>query len=260
MKLTNPARWGTLVALACGGLTLAAQDPGPSYDFKLRAGLTAGDLRKDHQDNKLMGVGAMATFPGFAGGALTAEVAFEYVPGRGYDAMRTTGPIYYNPASPATATNGQPLRLSLETSGDVRKEGMQGFSTRVGYSQPWSLMEGLSWHAGLTLDAYKVASEYTQTLIPVYGAGNGTKVPPVDGNKEYYEGAAFQVKGSKITPGLYVGAALKVSANHRVEVNLRNLGYLHREYTPFTYSGKAASLEEKMRRGWALELGLAMKI
>lgn len=259
MKQTN-----TLLGLGLGFLCAVApvfgQSSAPSFDFKFRAGLTAGDLKKDFQDNKLMGLAVSGSFPGVLGGSLLAEVGFDYAPGRGRDNLRQGGPVYYNPAAPTTTYNGQTLRLDMNTSGDIRKEGMQGFSFRAAYSQPWGVMEGLTWHAGATLDAYKVYSEVTLTLIPVYGTGTGTKVPAADGNREYYEGAAVQWKGTKLNLGAYAGATLVLTPNHKLELNLRNIGYTHREYTPFTYSGKAAGMSESTHRGWALEIGLAMKI
>ncbi|MCL1909076.1 MAG: hypothetical protein FWG12_06895, partial [Holophagaceae bacterium] len=113
----------TLLAafLGCGASDLHAQDNSPySYLFKIRAGLTAGDLQEAHHDNKVMGLAAEIKREMFGSGrALTAEVVWEFVPGRHHD-------VY--------PWDSNPLDLSPRYSYDNRKEYGAGINLRLGYS------------------------------------------------------------------------------------------------------------------------------
>ncbi|WP_285577289.1 hypothetical protein, partial [Geothrix limicola] len=68
--------------------------------------------------------------------------------------------IYAQPSSgaPVTTWNGVPLSLSNANSMDLRKESAQGFSLRGGYTDALPWIQGMTWKAGLSLDAYKVMS------------------------------------------------------------------------------------------------------
>lgn len=252
---------GVLLTLL-GASTLVAADE-PAFHFKLRTGLTAGSLQKNFADNKIMGVGVEAAFPA-PGGQWTAEIGFDYIAGRGRDTLAfPADPVYYNPNAPSTTYNGQKLYLNLR-SYDVRKESAAGFSFRGGYRAdlPWP---SLSWHGGVSLDAYKVSSEFSAYYRPRYG--NDLPVfYDAAAKLDYYEGYANSIQGTKLALGLYAGLGYDWAPGFRTELSARSLGMAHRDYRPFTLTGRysgqpmaAGLLEEKTTRGLALEISLAMK-
>lgn len=248
---------------------LHAQVPQTSYALKIGAGLTAGSFRSESEANKAITLGLEAA-RAFHGGALSLELGFDYIPGKPRDVMPQGGQVYYNPKAPTATYAGQALRLSTATSIDWRKESVAGFSLKGGYSAPLDLgLEGLTWKAGLSLDFHRVSSEFSGTLIPVYGAGAGTAVPgldPVDPAKpagpmkDYYEGWAFNHQRSSLGLGAFAGLGYAVDNNIRAEVTLRNLPYTHQDYRPFTYTGRAAERVEKHSRGFLLQFGLSLKL
>jgi hypothetical protein len=256
-----------IAALACGAiLPLLAADPGPSFDFKVRTGLTAGALREDHADNKALGVAIAGRFPLGETRAFTVELGFDVLPGQPHDVMPTSGPIYYKPEAPTTTYNGSPLSLSTASSIDFRKARAQGFSVRGAYTD--QLGAGpLYWFAGVSLDLYKATTEFTGTLIPVDGTGamvpGYIPVDPADPEgpvKDYYEGWAMVREKTKAAVGAHVGAGVPLAKDFKLELTLRNIGVQHFDYRPFTYTGKAPVLEEGTRRGFVFELALAFRI
>lgn len=258
-----------LAALACGAvLPLLAADPAPTFDFKVRTGLTAGDIRRDHDDNQAYGFALAGRFPLGATSACTVELGFDLMPGQPRDVMPTSGTVYYNPQTPVTTYGGAPLYLSPSNSIDFRKERSQGFSLRGSYTDklgPGSLY----WFAGVSLDLYKVTAEMSGTLIPVYGEAPATAVPgyvPLDpanpgGDvKDYYEGWAMAREKAKLSVGAHAGLGVALTQDFKLELTLRNVGMNHFDYKPFTYTGKTPVVEESTRRGFVFELALAFRI
>ncbi len=245
-----------LAAVACGLMPLQAQDKPITYDVKIHIGLTAGDLQKTHYDNKLIGFAAAAAYSLGGNRKVIGEVGFDYVPGRGRDTMPTSGAIYHNPGAPSSQYNGSALWLHPSNSVDHRKEGFQGFSLRGGYSDKLPFLEGVVWFAGLSLDRYKVTSEFLGTLNPVYGTPASFKTV----SASTYEGWSFQKQSSKLGMGFFAGVGMVLNPNLRTEFTLRNIGAATFDHRPFTYTGKPAETRESTVRGWVFELGLALKI
>lgn len=251
-----------LLLAAMAGSTLTAAAPEPSFELKLRAGLKSGDLQKDHQDNKAVGfgVGARRAFgPGF----LTGELSFDFFPGQAHDATPFSGAVYA-PAGTGLGTadpvTHNPYFLRPNDSLDLRKESSQGFSLKGGYAAPLSWNEGLTWQAGLSLDAYKTSSEFTGTLRPTVNVGSApTQVLDSQGRK-YYEAFATVSKGIALTPGFYVGLRQQLSEDFALEVNLRNIGLKHYDYRATTYTGRPATTESSTIRGFVVDFSLALKL
>jgi len=256
-----------IAALACGTLLpLLAADPAPAFDFKVRAGLAAGDFRRDHADNKAIGFAVAGRFPLGATRALTMELGFDVLPGQPRDAMPGSGPVYYDPQNPTTSYDGSPLALSAGNSIDFRKERAQGFSLRASYTDQLGA-GSMYWFAGASLDLYKVSAELTGTLIPVdaQGAAVPGNVPvdpadPAGPVRDYYEGWAMVREKTRAALGLHAGVGVALTQDVRLELALRNIGMNHFDYKPFTYTGKAPVLEESTRRGFVFELSLAFRI
>lgn len=247
-----------VLASALGLLPLAAQD----YDFKVRVGLNAGSIVQDLRDNKAIGLGAQASFPLSASSALTAEIGYDYLPGRGRDLVpgMLGQNVFAKDAAGNIVTagpNGAPLQIVIDGSNgskDVRKRGLEGFSLRGGYRAALPLMEGLAWQAGLSLDAYRSDNEFSGVLRPVYKAADG-KLVRVGGESwvENRERKAFNV-------GLFAGVAYQLHPNHKLEFNVRNIGYGLKDYRPFTTTGKPAEIVDARGRGWVFECALTVKL
>jgi hypothetical protein len=244
-----------------GGYGLRAQGSNSpySYLFKLRMGLTAGDMQKTHFDNKIMGLAAEAKreIPNI-GGALFCEVAWEYVPGRHHD--------IYPWGSDPTVPSG-PLNLLPNFSYDNRKEYGQGINMRVAYCAPFAIPYlGLDfeWFAGFGIDRFKVRSEVKYTLNFV-NINNPTR--PDLGN---YDGDTFVEESAQISPGFFAGLKYKLTPDFGLELSVRNFGMWHYEYTPVSYfdrSNYAAYGKKEFgksstgtSRGWVLELAMSAKL
>jgi len=255
MKALRVYRAGAMLTLlgALGGASgLHAQSASPySYLFKMRGGLTAGDIQKTHFDNKLIGFGAEIKREILSGGsAVTAEVTWEYVPGRHHD-------IY--------PWDTNPLNLpSRARSYENRKEYGQGINIRVAYSAPLTIpFVGLNfeWFAGLGIDRFKVRSEVEYTFNYI-NTNNPTR--PDLGN---YDGNSFVKESSQFSPGVFAGLKCKLTADFGLEVSCRNFGMWHYEFTPISYYDKSnfalygtGISKTGTSRGWALELALAAKL
>ncbi len=258
-----------LAALACGAvLPLLAADPAPTFDFKVRTGLTAGDIRRDHDDNKALGFAVAGRFPLGPSRAFTVELGFDVMPGQAHDVMPTSGAVHYRPEAPVTTYGGEPLYLSPSNSIDFRKERSQGFSLRGSYTDKLG-STSLYWFAGASLDLYKVTAELSGTLIPVYGTDPATPVPgyvpldpsdPASDVKDYYEGWAMSREKTRLAVGAHAGLGVALTQDFKLELTVRNIGMNHFEYKPFTYTGKTPVLEESTRRGFVFELALAFRI
>ena len=252
----------TLLLTAVAASSLAAADEGLPFELKLRAGLKAGTIQTDHADNKAVGF-AVGTRHPMGSGFLTGEISFDILPGQARDTM-PVGQAVYAPAgtglgtaSPAT---GNPYFLRPNESIDLRKESSQGFSVKGGYAAPLTWNEGLTWQAGLSLDAYKTSSEFTGTLRPMVLVGTSpTQVLDSQGRK-YYEGFATVAQGKVLAPGFYVGLRQQLAEDFALEVNLRNVGMKHFDYRATTYTGQPATTESSTIRGFILDFSLSLKL
>ena len=266
MKFNHPLSWRSVVVACWAMLPLSAADGEPTFDFKLRGGLTAGDLSKDHADTKAFGFGVAGRFPLGSTRALSVELGFDYFPGQDRDLMPGNGPVYYNYQAPVTTYGGQNLYLSTGNSIDFRKEYAQGFSLRCAYSDAIPTWNDWYWFAGVSLDFYRTTAELSGTLIPMSGGAPVPGYEPVDPAnpegpvKDYYEGWAMAPSKTKLGVGLLAGLGLPFSENYKFEFTVRNIGTTHFDYRPFTYTGQAAVLEEKTHRGFVFELSIAMKL
>jgi len=256
MKVYRIFRAGAAVALL-GALTgapgLRAQGSSSpySYLFKIRMGLTAGDIQKTHFDNKLVSFGAEVKREIFGGGqALKCELAWEYVPGRHHD-------IYPWDTNPLNLPN-------RARSYEDRKEYGQGINLRLAYSAPLTIPYiGLDfeWFAGLGLDRFKVRSEVEYTFN--YNNTNNPTRPDL-GN---YDGNSFVKESSQFSPGAFAGVKCKITPDFGLELSCRNFGMWHYEYTPISYYDKTnyalygtGMSKTGSSRGWALELALTAKL
>jgi len=233
MKTNGIFRAGATLALL-GALGLQAQDGGSpySYLFKLRAGLTAGDMQKTHFDNKIGGVGFEVRREMFGGGrALTAELCYEYATGRHHD-------VYPWDTNPVRTHDNKPLNPMY--SYDDRKEYGTGFNLRLAYSSPLSVpffnMDGLGWFAGLGIDRFKVSSEVKYTFNFRAGQSSGTYNGSL-GTPEWgdYDGGVFIKQESRIVPGVFAGLKYRLNKDVGFELSLRNFGMFHMDYVPATY-------------------------
>jgi len=222
-----PALLALLLAGGAGASGLQGQE-GFSYLYKIRGGLHTGDMQTSHFDNKLIGFGfeARREMPIFGSGvALTAELTYEYVPGRHHD----------NPKFPS-------LGLAPALSLDDRKEGGSGFNLRLAYLAPLNipLVDGkLEWFAGLSLDRYKVRSEVNSTFnFRTFEFGytqdnlTGLQNPPFG----TYDGHQFVEEQTKLVPGVFAGIKYEINRDVVLELSLRNFGMWSMEFTPHTYS------------------------
>lgn len=262
MTIIHNLKRPALLFALLGAIPLGAAENPDAYELKLRAGVKAGDLQKDHADNKALGFALGARRP-LGKGFLTGEVSFDILPGQARDAM-PVGQAVYAPAGAglgtASPTTGNPYFLRPNESIDLRKESSQGFSLKGGYAAPLTWNDGLTWQAGLSLDAYKTSSEFTGTLRPMVLVGSSpTQVLDAQGRK-YYEGFATVAQGKVISPGFYVGLRQEIGNDFAVEVNLRNVGMKHFDYRATTYTGQPATTESSTIRGFILDFSLSLKL
>ncbi|MDR0499201.1 MAG: hypothetical protein LBH03_05650 [Holophagales bacterium] len=246
-----------LGGIGVSGLSAQEADSPYTYFFKLRAGLTAGDIQKTHFDNKVMSMATEVRRKMFgAGQAISAELAFEYVPGRHHD-------IYPWDSNPILANDGI-SGLNPRYSFDNRKEYGQGVNLRLAYSAPLHIPNfnsDFEWFAGLSVDMFKVSTEvdYTFNFTP------NTQNPAYPN----YDGNTFVEQGSAFVPGVFGGVKCQLTKEIVFEMSLRNFGMRHYEFTPVSYFEKDTAKYGKkeygksstgISRGWALEFALAVKI
>jgi len=271
---------------ALGGAGLSAQEGSFPYSFssKIRFGLTAGDMQKAHYDNKIIAFGLEARRSMF-GGAVAAELGFEYVPGRHHDVM-----------VPDHGVSGG-LGLDPLWSYDDRKEWGQGWTFRASYIAPMpafgpavisDIAKKMEWFAGLGIDRHKASSEFKWTLrdSSAYPLNTTTPVPPFANNQGYigssYPGGsanfgaagAFTENGSNVSIGVFAGLKCRITDDFNFELGLRNFSMKHWDFTPGAYlkfpartdpyepyvGREAGKLEEGSTRGWALEFAIAVKL
>jgi len=122
------------------------------------------------------------------------------------------------------------------------------YSFPVPKIRPW--LGDFEWFAGVSIDAYKVFSEFKYTLK------NGGGAVPYEGGS-----GTFVNDGSQISPGAFAGLKYRVSDELGAEMSFRNFGMKHFEYTPGAYIGSATGkMETGTSRGWALEFALSVKL
>jgi len=253
-----------LGAFGASGLQAQGSNSPYSYLFKLRAGLTAGDMQKTHFDNKIGGIGFEVRREMFGGGrALTAELCYEYATGRHYDA-------YPWDTNPVRTHDNKPLNPMY--SYDDRKEAGTGFNLRFAYSAPFKVpffeLDGLEWFAGLGIDRFKVRSEVKYTFNFRAGQSSGTYNSSL-GNPEWgdYDGGLFIREESKIVPGVFAGLKCRLNKDVGFELALRNFGMFHLDYVPATYKYNGIPPENERgtgtsstgtTRGTALEFAITL--
>lgn len=245
------------LVLASALLPLAAQE----YDLKVRVGLNAGSIVQDLRDNKALGLAAQATFPLGASSALTAELGYDYMPGRGKDRIpeRAGQTLYAQTPGGVVTTgpNGKPLQVLIDRnlgSRDIARRSFEGFSLRGAYRAALPVFEGLAWQAGLSLDAYRSDNEFGGATRPVY-VGNDGKLATIGGESwvENHERKAFTV-------GAFAGLVYQLHPNHKLEFNVRNIGYGLKDFKPFTYTGRKGEVVDANGRGWVFECALSVKL
>jgi len=258
-KHTYPVLLAALLGVGASGLQAQESDSPLSYLFKIRFGLTAGDIQTTHFDNKLMGVGAEVKYDMPAiGGAITGELTYEYVPGRNYETEMfkalNLGPLY------------------LRSSFDNRKEGGAGINLRFAYQAPmpqvfgsWindNIAKDMDWFAGLGIDRFKVRSEVT--FFRDLRENPSTSLPPV--GQGQYDGNVHSLEESKLVPGFFAGIKYRHNQYLGFEMSLRNFGMWHYDFVPASYysnnpadygTGRSST---GTSRGWALEFAITAKI
>ncbi len=266
MKLMKAALAATFACAA-----LAAADPkGLDFAVKFKAGTTAGNLKDDTHDNKLLGLSFAGSWSLGDGASFIGELGYSYFGGGEFDAMQRSGTFYYNPASPSSTYNGNPVTLIIvspsgaanaQGSADARRNKLEGFSARFGYARKF--FGTWSWQAGLTLDKLKSRQEVAGTLRPVYLAGTTPTPIPVPGQPTgvyYYEALSATPESSKVNVGAFAGVKTAIGENFSFEINLLSVGYSQVNYVPFTYSGVAAQSTTSTRRGLGLEFAFGLKL
>ncbi len=256
MKLTKAALAATFACAALG----AADPKGLDMSVLFRAGSSFGDLKSDTNRGPLMGVGLAIDWGLGDGGTIVGQISYTYFSSGEQDLMKSSGDIYY---AGSTSFNGNPLWLSWNTSADSRRNKLEGFGARVGYSRKF--LNKWSWQAGLSLDRYQSRQEVSGSLRPVYGSTtatiNGrTYVVGTQANSAYYEGLYQTPTANKINVGAFVGVRMKIDDNFFLESNLLSVGYTKVNWVPYTYSGQTAHSESTNRRGMAVEFGFGLKL
>ncbi|MDR2560710.1 MAG: hypothetical protein LBC63_02930 [Holophagales bacterium] len=280
MKAHKIFRAGAAVALlgalaGAPGLQAQGSDSPYSYAFKIRGGLVGGDLQASHYDNKVMGFGAEVRYgmPGI-GGALSAELTYEVVPGRHRDITK------WEKDSEGRLIMNAPLVMEGYWSYDDRKEKGQGWSLRMAYNSPMpafgpsiisDITKKMEWFGGLGIDRYKVFSEFQWTLrdqssdqfkAPYRG---GTR-PPLytvgDGEfKARAGGGTFDKEEASINVGIFAGIKYQINSDLAFEVALRNFGMKHWDFTAGAYTGTVdGKLETGSSRGTSIEFALCLKL
>jgi hypothetical protein len=241
-------------------------------EFKVRAGLTAGNLAKDMRDNKTFGFALANTFPLGEGKGINVELTYDIFPGSTRDVTQYPKTVYANiPGHGIVSSDpntGLPLTLTPALSVDSRANKMEGFGLRGSYVSPIPGITGLSWQAGLSLNRYKSSNEFLIDLRAVYIDANGgshtlTSYNPKDPNGTQitaHEGYAGQSNRTVLSVGAHAGLIYQFSKEFKLEGNIRNIGYGVKDYTPLAYSGQPGTLSDKNGRGFVFEIGLSMNL
>jgi hypothetical protein len=260
IKQTHTALLASLLALA-SSQGLQAQYGPFDLSAKMRLGLSAGDLRGYHADNKIASFGVEFKKEMFGpGSALAAELAFEYVPGRHYEVLKAQrlADLIYNV--------------------DDRKEWGQGWTVRFSYYSAMpafgpelvaNIASKMDWFAGIGIDRHNVSSEVkyslrdtTNVVPPPPGSTNWPAITPT--SPPWMPGDAFggfTENGTGLNFSLFGGIKYRINDDMGTELTLRNFGMKHWDYTPGGYTGSdSGKLDEGSARGWSLEIALAIKL
>jgi len=231
----------------------------------------SGDMRVAHYDNKIMGLELEAKrdlkdLLSF-GGAVSAGLAFEYVPGRNHDMLdwsNKTGPQQY-------VVSG--LNLHPYWSVSDRREIAQGWNLRLAY---WAQMPAflptqalrdivsdMEWFAGISIDRYKVRSDFRWTLRDQTGLPSATINDIWNRTPPYYLGGygANNFEDTDISPGVFVGLKYRISNDFSFETALRNFGMSTHTWTPGALLRKeAGQMEKGTARGTSVEFAFTVKL
>ena len=258
MRIGKQTHIPVLLALLGGfgasGLHAQESESPLSYLFKIRFGLTAGDLQQRHFDNKLMGFGAELRYDVPAiGGAVSGELTYEYVPGRHHDVM----PWGDLPSH---------LNMNLRWSFDDRMEYGQGWSMRFAYSAKMpvfgpemvrDIAGKMEWFGGIGIDRHRVRHEAAWNFRNSTGVTNIDTRPPL-----YPNGAgSFDNEDTALVIGAFAGLKYQIYESLGCELALRNFGMRTWDFTPGILSQTADKLPEAgTTRGWSLEIALSLKL
>jgi len=251
-----PALMVLLLGVVTSGLHAQEGNSLYSYAFKIRGGLTAGDIQTTHFDNKVLALAAEVRREMFGPGrALSLELGWEYVPGRHHD-------IY--------PWGENPWGLTPRYSFDNRKEYGNGFTLRLAYNAPLpefgssavrDVLKDIEWFGGIGFDRHKVRSE-----VNYYFNFTPNEATPAPGR---YDGGTFVKEGGQFVPGAFAGLRYHFNEDLGFELSVRNFGMWHLDYTPSTYQYNAVPPVESRgtgtsktgtTRGFAIEFALTLKI
>ncbi len=234
-----PLRVVLIASLGAFSLLAQSGKAEPSFEVKVRNGLTFGNLKSDLHNTKLMGLGVEGAFA-FGAGNIVAQLDYTYIPGGDYDNM------------PGTTFDSR--TLAVTSSVDRRKLKLEGFGARVGYRAP--LFSGFDWQAGLALNRFRATEEVSGTLRP---AGSTTAT---------YESLMYTPETAKIAPSLYVGAKYRVNNVFSLEANVMSVGYSTVKWQPYWYTGvntatsgnPIGASKTETRNGLAVEIAIGLRL
>lgn len=231
---------------------LAAGDTGLTASFKIRGGLTAGNVQKDLGSNKLLGMGVEVNY-GLWGGSVFGEVGMTYLTGRNY----VNNPYDFQAGTYFFSQGGTLGTGGASGSIDMRKNTMTGAYLRGGYRAPMG-STGWNWQGGLSLDKLKYRQEVSGTMVPFTG-----DLPQNGGvqSTANIEGLSVTPESSKMVAGAFVGLHTSIADEFSFEVNLVSFGYSRVNYMPSAYSGftAPATTDTTTRRGLSLEFNFGFK-
>jgi hypothetical protein len=263
MKAHRLFRTGSALALFSAFAGAQEQSNSPySVNFKTRAGLIAGDFRDAHYDNKIMGLGVegrmdlkhLISF----GGAISAELIWEYAPGRHHDTIDWSNPG---------------LNLHPYWSVSDRKETAQGWNIRLAYwgempaffpSQTLNdIISNMEWFVGVGIDRYKVRSDFRWTLRDQTGLPNNTINDIWNNRPPYYSGGygSNHFEDTAISPSVFAGIKYRISNDFGFEVAFRNFGMRTHTWTPGAFLGREEGvMESGTTRGTSIEFAFTARL
>lgn len=219
----------TAIAFVLAGTGLSAQEA-PSFGggIKARFGVDSGNVQKDTNANKMLGVGMSFTYSLAKGSTIIGELTYTQ-----FSSVTFPNPVLA-PANPAL-------------SGDMRRNKLSGFSARFGYRKAIGETEW-SWQAGLLMDRLKSRQEVSGQLA--VGATIGTAV---------IESLVATPESTKLRPGAFAGVYTNISPDISLEFNILTVGYSQVNWVPQTYSGQTAAAVSTNRTGLALECAFGFR-
>ena len=261
-----------LGALAGPGLRAQGSDSPYSYLFKLRTGLMAGDLRDAHFDNKVIGLGLEARrelkdILGI-GGAITAELTWDYVPGRHHDTLD-----WSSKEAGSEIFNVSGLKLHPYWSVSDRKETAQGWNLRLAYWAQMpaffqnnvlgSVIADIEWFAGVGIDRYKVRSDFRWTLKDQTTKPSTTLQQIWNNNPDFYLGGygSNNFEDSALSPNVFAGLKYRINSDFGFELAFRNFGMSTHTWTPGAFLGRdGGQMESGTTRGTSIEFAFTARL